>query len=355
MSRPRVVIEVAARDEKTARDLAAGGIFVPACDVPLNDDCELLVVTAAGDLVLDARVVFQAPTGGAGLELVGFGPALRDQLTQLLADAAARTAALQFVTDDEVADDVPPGHEAGVDEVGHARSRDELTLGDELTLADEPASRAARARDDGARDDTGEDRVMRGSAGDDSGDGDRTGDDGAGDDRTGDRTGDDSAGDDRTATDGSNDDTTDDTGEAGAPRAPIAKNLHERLRGLTLAEQVKKAHSPDPAERMALERMYGKAVWEALLRNPRLTAPEVSRIARMGSLPRPMIEVIVGNGSWLQVAEVRRALLSNPRLGTDQILRVLRLMPKHELKLASTMTAYPHAVRDAAKRLLKDA
>jgi hypothetical protein len=130
-------------------------------------------------------------------------------------------------------------------------------------------------------------------------------------------------------------------------------NLQERLRGLTLAEQIRKAQSADPTTRMALERMYGKNVWEALLRNPRLTAPEVARIARMGALPRPQLEVIVSNGGWLQIPEVRRALLSNPRLGTDQILRVLRLMPKHELKVASTATAYPFAVRDQAKKLLK--
>ena len=255
MSRPRVVIEVAARDENLARDLAAGGIFVPTCELAVMDMCDLVVTTAAGDLSFEARVVFSAPTGGCGLELVGFGPALRDQLSQLLADAAARTASLQFSADDA----------AAADEEGPGPS------------SEEPA------------------------------------------------------------------------------REPLAKNVYERLRGLTLPEQLKKAHSPDPAERMALERMYGKSVWEALLRNPRLTAPEVARLARMGSLPKPLLEIIVNNGSWLQVAEVRRALLSNPRLGTDQTLRVLRLLPKHELKLASTMTAYPYAVRDAAKRLLKDA
>jgi hypothetical protein len=100
--------------------------------------------------------------------------------------------------------------------------------------------------------------------------------------------------------------------------------------------------------------MYGKAVWEALLRNPRLTPPEVARIARMGMLPRPLIEIIVGNSAWLQIPEVRRALLVNPRLGTDQILRVLRLIPKHELKLVAVQTAYPYSVRDAAKRMLRE-
>jgi hypothetical protein len=31
------------------------------------------------------------------------------------------------------------------------------------------------------------------------------------------------------------------------------------------------------------------------------------------------------------------------------------MLPKHELKLAATQTAYPHAVRDAAKRLVRSA
>ncbi len=131
------------------------------------------------------------------------------------------------------------------------------------------------------------------------------------------------------------------------------KSLHVRLRGLAMAEQVKRAKAGDVTERTLLERMYGKNVWESLLRNPRLTAPEVARIARMGALPRPLLEIIVGNGGWLQIPEVRRALLSNPRLGTDHIIKLLRMMPKPELKLAAVQTAYSFAVRDAAKRMLK--
>ncbi|HEY1546856.1 MAG TPA: hypothetical protein VGG28_03515 [Kofleriaceae bacterium] len=136
-----------------------------------------------------------------------------------------------------------------------------------------------------------------------------------------------------------------------AKRAPT---LHERLRGLTLVQQVKKAQKAEVSERILLERIYGKTVWEPLLRNPRITGPEVARIARMGALPRPMIELIVGNGAWLQIPEIRRALLANPRLGTDQILRVLRMLPKHELKLAASTTGYPMPVRDAAKRLVRE-
>jgi hypothetical protein len=133
----------------------------------------------------------------------------------------------------------------------------------------------------------------------------------------------------------------------------FALNVNERLRGLNLAAQLRLAQSGEAHERIVLERLYGKNVWETLLRNPRLTAPEVSRIARYGTLPRVLLEIIVGNNAWLQVPEVRRALLSNPRLGTDQIVKVLRLTPKHELKLAAIQTAYPHAVRNAARLMLR--
>lgn len=129
---------------------------------------------------------------------------------------------------------------------------------------------------------------------------------------------------------------------------------HERLRGLTLGAQLKLAATGELQERILLERFYGKNVWETLLRNPRLSPPEVARIARYGTLPRILLELIVSNNAWLQVPEIRRALLSNPRLGTDQIMKVLRLTPKHELKLAAVQAAYPHTVRSAAKMLLRD-
>jgi hypothetical protein len=136
-------------------------------------------------------------------------------------------------------------------------------------------------------------------------------------------------------------------------RDPVARNVFERLRNLSVVEQLKIARAGEVHERMALERLYGKTVWDALLRNPRITHPEIARIARMGSLPRPLLELIVGNTAWLRSPEVRRALLANLRLTPDMITRVLRFLPKHELRLVPQQTAYPNPVRDAARRILK--
>jgi len=232
----RVVLELAG-DHQLARDLVAGGVFVPGCTLALNEDCELVVRATSGELVVAARVVWHDAERGAGLQLL-------------------------------------------------CSATDKQRLEELAGLSSEPEPEPEPEESDEVR--------------------------------------------------------------------KIALNVHERLRGLNLAQQIKLAHTGETSERIVLERLYGKNVWEALLRNPRVTGPEVARIARMGSLPRPLVEVIVGNGAWLQVPEVRRALLSNPRLAPDQAQRVLRLLPKHELKLAPAQTAYPHAVREAARRILRE-
>ena len=133
-------------------------------------------------------------------------------------------------------------------------------------------------------------------------------------------------------------------------RTPL--NAHERLRGLTGAQQAKVAMGPDVNQRVVLERIYGKAVWEVLLHNSRLTHPEVSRIARMGSISLPLLETICSNPGWLSSGQVRRALLANHRLSPAMIEKVLRATPKHELKLMPKQTAYSAQVREAARRML---
>jgi hypothetical protein len=133
--------------------------------------------------------------------------------------------------------------------------------------------------------------------------------------------------------------------------AAAPANVQERLRGLPIPEQLRVAREGTLTERVVLERLYGKVVWEALLRSGHLTVPEVARLARMGTMPRPLLELIVASPAWLQAPQVRRALLSNPRLSQDLVQKVLALLPRDELKLVPQNTAYPAAVRMAAKAL----
>jgi hypothetical protein len=383
-----VVIELAA-DARFARDLSAGGVFVPGCTLRLAEECDLVVCGANHRLMLAARVVYVDEQRGAGLELVGFSPELKAELAELepvvrpsleLVDGPVLDDAVlddPAYNDDDDDDDSMPGFtepvplvelEALDDGLELPILDDELPVGGfrsrELDAAHTDAyphvaGSAAALADLYADDIDGDGEVHRRDASDTDafpqvvaedpasfdvdtypaaaepdGDGDGDGDDG---------------------------EATTDPDAVGArsrrvgsrSTQPLPRNVHERLRGLTLAAQLRMAATGEQHERIMLERLYGKNVWETLLRNPRLTPPEVSRIARYGALPRVLLEVIVGNNAWLQVPEVRRALLTNPRLGTDQVMKVLRLTPKHELKLAAIQTAYPAAVRQAAKMMLR--
>lgn len=82
MQRPTVVIELAG-NAALARDLAAGGVFVPGCTLAMAQECELVVCGAHHRLSLPARVVYIEEQRGAGLELIGFSTAMRAQLAEL--------------------------------------------------------------------------------------------------------------------------------------------------------------------------------------------------------------------------------------------------------------------------------
>jgi hypothetical protein len=286
VSRRTVLLDLAS-DHQLARDLVAGGVFVPE-PLELGEECRLVLSNEDSLLELHALCVYVDGKGGSGLQLIDCDADMKHQIIALASGMWTGAS----------------GSEPGSDADGETREGAE-------------ANARAAALDDARREADGDDAD---DAQDDGGDESRADDEVAGDEE----------------------------------QRKIALNVNERLRGLTLVQQLRVAQKGELSERIILERMYGKNVWEALLRNPRITGPEVARIARMGALPRPMLEIIVGNGAWLQIPEVRRALLSNPRLGPDQIVRVLRLLPRHELKLASTQTAYPFAVRDAAKRMIRD-
>jgi hypothetical protein len=136
--------------------------------------------------------------------------------------------------------------------------------------------------------------------------------------------------------------------------APLPRNAYERIRQLTLRERDGVARQGTLPDRVALERTFGSSVWEALLQNPQLTVPEVTHIARNGTLPVPLVSVITANSAWLAAGEVRRALLANSRVNGPHLERVLHATPRNELRLLATVAPCRTQVRALAKRLVGD-
>lgn len=143
-------------------------------------------------------------------------------------------------------------------------------------------------------------------------------------------------------------------GDPAPPPDAIPQNVHERIRSLSAREREAMARRGSLPERVALERAYAGAVWEGLLQNPQLTPPEVARIAKNGTLPRPLVGIVVSNSGWLATPEVQRALLSNPRCAGPQLERVLRAMPRGELSRLVQHCPYRAEVRTLARKLTQD-
>ncbi len=140
--------------------------------------------------------------------------------------------------------------------------------------------------------------------------------------------------------------------EAGAPMS-ASQQRQQKLRDISVAERFRVARGPSLEDRTLLERIYGSAVWEALLRNPKITVPEVARMARKGTMPRTLLDLIVENDNWIRQSVVRRGLLANPRLSPEAVAKVLRTLSARELKLVPQQTAYPPVVRTVAQRLMR--
>ena len=143
-----------------------------------------------------------------------------------------------------------------------------------------------------------------------------------------------------------------DEGEQEAGKEPGVQTLQDRVRGMSHTEQQRVAANGSMQERIVLERTFGANVWESLLTNPRLTIPEVAKIARKGTLPRPLVENIAGHAAWVAAPEVQRALLGNPRSSAAIIGKILGSMSRADLVLVPQQTAYPQGVRMHARRLL---
>jgi hypothetical protein len=139
-------------------------------------------------------------------------------------------------------------------------------------------------------------------------------------------------------------------GAGGAGHGKGPRNLHERMRTLSIREREEISRHGSLAERVALERAYGGVVWEGLLQNPSISTAEVARIARNGTLPKPLVQVIVNNAGWVSVPEVQRALLTNPRCSGPHLERVVRAIPSSELKRMAVNCPYRSEVRSVVRQ-----
>jgi hypothetical protein len=142
------------------------------------------------------------------------------------------------------------------------------------------------------------------------------------------------------------------TGEK-AGQGPSRENVWDRLRTITRTEKLLLAPKADRVERAILAQDNDPQVLFLLLKNPRLTADEVIRIAKSPFLTFQTAEAIVKSNQWLSNVEVRVALVHNAKTPIAFALRLLPTLPESEVRTISHGAATSMALKQAALKKLQ--
>lgn len=123
----------------------------------------------------------------------------------------------------------------------------------------------------------------------------------------------------------------------------------KKIQKLSVAQKIRLAEEGDLTQRTLLYRMYGKLVFDGLLRNPRLTEMEVARLAKLGTLSQQHVQTIARKIEWLRNERIRNALLANPRVPPPIIQKIVSMLAKHELRPLLQRRDLPPPVQQAIR------
>jgi hypothetical protein len=137
------------------------------------------------------------------------------------------------------------------------------------------------------------------------------------------------------------------SGEEGAAPAE-AGSLWERLRALTPPQKILLAPKADRVTRALLVQDSDPQVLFALLKNPRLSIDEVVRIAKSSFLSFQAAELILKTSPWMSNLDVRVALIQNAKTPVPFALRILPTLPDSEVRAIAKGAATSMALRQAA-------
>jgi hypothetical protein len=127
----------------------------------------------------------------------------------------------------------------------------------------------------------------------------------------------------------------------------------DRLRAMPRTERLLHAAKADRNDRLVLVQDSDPQVLYALLKNPRLTVDEVVRVAKSAYLTYQAAELILKTTPWAASVEVRTALVHNPKTPATFALRILPTLPEAEVRAIARGAATSMALKQAALRKLQ--
>jgi len=136
------------------------------------------------------------------------------------------------------------------------------------------------------------------------------------------------------------------------PPSHSEQNVWDKVRNLSRMEKLLLAPKAERSERGVLLQDNDAQVLYALLKNPRITTEEVVRIARSPLLAATTADLIAKTTIWVANSEIRSALVHNPRTPTPLALKLLPTLPEPEIRQIAKASAVSQSLRQAALRIV---
>jgi len=128
--------------------------------------------------------------------------------------------------------------------------------------------------------------------------------------------------------------------------------LWERLRQMTPPQRRLLAPKADRVTRALLVQESDPQILFALLQNPRLSLDEVVRVAKSSFLSFQAADLILKTNPWFANLDVRLALIHNPKLALPFAMRILQTLPDNEVRTIAKGAATSQALKQAALKRL---
>ena len=124
-----------------------------------------------------------------------------------------------------------------------------------------------------------------------------------------------------------------------------------RIKQLDPAKKMMLAMKADRAERQVLCRDTSPQVLLGLLSNPRIELEDVLAIVKSTHVTPGILQRVAGERRWMSSAEIRTAVVRNPKTPAPLAVRLLDSLPITELREMAKMGSLREDVRRAAFRV----
>jgi hypothetical protein len=119
-----------------------------------------------------------------------------------------------------------------------------------------------------------------------------------------------------------------------------------------IGEKIKMALTGDKEWRKILIKDANKLVCSGVMKNPRMTEPEVLTVLKSGVQNDEIMRLICANKEWVKNYQIRKALIENPKTPLVNALRYLGTMNEKDVATYAKSRNISSVVATHAKRLL---